>query len=154
LKIEYNYTFGLPRNIVWRYIKDEKILKNSLPGCRTFIENLNGIYQAEIEMSLGPIKDLIVLEVQREIEKSPSYYHLVMKGKGKFGEMAGKADLYINDVQGTSEVNFLGEVEVTGKIALVGKRLLEGGANKSLEKFFETVEKEMKRKIYQVKKGK
>lgn len=151
MKIEYNYSFGLPRNIVWRYIKDETVLKNSLPGCKTFIESSGGIYQAEIEISLGPIKDLIALELKREKEKSPSFYHLVLKGKGKLGEIEGNADLFINDVQGTSEVTFLGEVEVTGKIAFVGKRVLESGANKSLEKFFEEVEKEMKRKIHQVK---
>ncbi|MBT2728341.1 hypothetical protein J7E63_15520 [Bacillus sp. ISL-75] len=38
MKLEYEYTFGLPRNIVWKYIKDEKVLQSSLPGCKSFSE--------------------------------------------------------------------------------------------------------------------
>ncbi|MCM2532968.1 SRPBCC domain-containing protein [Neobacillus pocheonensis] len=153
MKIEYEYTFGIPRNLVWKYIKDENVLRNSLPGCKSFVESSNGVYVAEIEIHLGPIKDLLTLEVRREKEKSPTFYQLAMKGKGKLGEVEGVAELFIEDLHGTSKLTFSGDVQVTGKIAMVGKRILESGANKSLGKFFETVESEIKKIIHQVKRS-
>ncbi|MDF2791099.1 MAG: hypothetical protein K0S80_4201 [Neobacillus sp.] len=151
LKIEYHYTFGLPRNIVWKYIKDEKVLRNSIPGCKSFIEKSKGVYQAELEINMGPIQDLFALEIRIEEKKSADLYRLHVKGAGNFGEIAGKADLIIKDVQGTADLHCRAEAQVTGALALAGQRFLENGANKSMEIFFQKVEKEIKRTIYYLK---
>lgn len=152
MKIEYDYTFGLPRNIVWKYIKDEKVLRNSLPGCKSFVESSSGVYQAEVEINLGPIQDLFILEVRLDEEKPPSFYRMNVKGRGNLGEIVGNADLFIKEeFQGTAKLTFRAEGAVTGALALAGQRVLEGGANKSLENFFQKVEKEIKRSFYYLK---
>lgn len=151
LKIEYDYTFGLPRNIVWKYIKDEKVLKNSIPGCKSFIESSRGVYQAELEINMGPIQDLFTLEIRLEENKSASLYRLHVKGTGNIVEIVGRADLFIKDGQGTAKLNCKADAQVTGALALAGQRFLESGANKSMETFFQKVEKEMKRTIYYLK---
>jgi uncharacterized protein len=152
LKIEYDYIFGLPRNVVWRYIKDEKVLRNSIPGCKSFIEKSKGVYQAELEINMGPIQDSFALEIRLEEKKSADLYRLHVKGTGNIGEIAGKADLYMKeDVQGTANLHCRAEAQVTGALALAGQRFLENGANKSMETFFQKIEKEIKRTIYFLK---
>lgn len=151
MKIEYEYTFGLPRNIVWKYIKDEKVLRNSIPGCKSFIETSKGVYQAELEIKMGPIQDLFILEIRLEEKKSASLYRLHVKGTGNIGEIAGKADLYIKDFEGTANLHCKAEAQVTGAIALAGQRFLDSGANKNMETFFQKVEKEIKRTLYYLK---
>lgn len=153
MKIQYEYRFGLPGAMVWKYIKDETILRNSLPECRSFAEKPGGIYMAEVEMGVGPLKDLVILEVTRVDEKSPSYYHLSVKGKGKLGEVNGEAEMHIRDQRGNSIVTVSAEVEVTGKASFIVKRMLEGGNHKTIEKFFETVELEMKKHVHKMKRG-
>ncbi len=86
MKIEYEYTFGLPRGIVWKMIKDTSILKNSIPGCKSFVESKNGLYQAEIDINFGPIKDVFILDVWLVQEKSQRFIDYISKEK----EISGK----------------------------------------------------------------
>ena len=98
MKIEYQHIFGLPRKIVWKCIKDEKVLGNTIPNCKSIVQVSNGLYQAQVDIQMGPIKDVFALEVKLEKEKSPAYYHVHLKGKGSLGEFSGKADLFLSDL--------------------------------------------------------
>jgi hypothetical protein len=154
VKIEYDYTFGLPKNVVWKYIKDEKVLRKSLPGCRSLTETSKDVYQAQLEVNMGHMKDLFSLEIRLNEMKSSSLIQLQVKGSGNIGDVVGKADLLLKDSQGTTKLNCSAEAQVTGALALAGQRVLEGGANKGLESFFQTLEKEIKRNLYLQRRGK
>jgi carbon monoxide dehydrogenase subunit G len=153
VKIEYSYTFGLPRKIVWTHIKVAPILKKALKGCKEFEEINSGTYRAMVDINLGPIQDVFELEIVRAKEKSPSSYELMVKGKGKLGEIQGKGNLHFLESQGFTKMNLDAEAELTGSLAVVGKKMLEGSARKGLESFFQHVEKEIKRSLYLQKRG-
>jgi uncharacterized protein len=152
LKFEYTYPFRLPSKIVWKYIKDENILKNSIPGCKSFVENSGGIYHAEVEFKLGPIKDVFTLEVRRVQEKSPSFYRLKIKGKGNLGEFDAQAEVLLKDLQGGSKLLISADAQLTGALAVAAQRVLDSGANEGLENFFQRIEKEIKRSLYKMRK--
>ncbi|MDN3015408.1 SRPBCC domain-containing protein [Paenibacillus sp. BSR1-1] len=152
MKINYDHSFELPRSIVWKYIKDENVLRNSLPGCRFFEERSTGNYLAEIEIQLGPIKDMFKLEIYTIEENSASSYRLHVKGKGNLGEISGNGVLHITENQRGTSLSFMAEAEITGALALASKRILDGTADKSLENFFQKMEKEIKKRIYLLKK--
>lgn len=154
MKIEYDYTFDLPRTIVWKYIKTEKVLRNSIPNCKSFKEHSTGIYIAEMEVKLGPLQDTFAIEVQRQKEKSPSYYRLLVKGKGKLGEVEGVADLFFHPIDGGTKVKFTGDAQFSGALAVVGQRAITGSVDYSFGQFFKTVEKEIKRSLYHKQRGK
>ncbi|WP_312470927.1 SRPBCC domain-containing protein [Neobacillus sp.] len=152
MKVKYDYYFGLPRKIVWKYIKDEKVLRNSLPGCKSFIESSRGVYQAEFEINIGPIQDRLILEIRLVDERSPSFYQLVVQGKSTLGEIDAKAGINIIELQGESKLTISADAQLTGALALAGQRVLEGAANKGLEVFFRKMEKEIKMSLYKLKK--
>lgn len=151
--IEYNYTFGLPRNIVWKYLRDKEILRKSLPGCKSFKEISKNAYKAEMEISVGPFSDVLVLEILLGKEKPASSFQLKIKGEGSIGEIDGTATIVIEEFRGATEVFCSAEAQVTGAMAIVGQRVLASAAPKSLETFFQTVEKETKRVLYQLKRA-
>jgi uncharacterized protein len=153
LKVDYHHTFGLPRKMVWKYIKDEKVLGNAIPNCKTLVQSSNGVYLAQIDVQFGPIKDVFELEVRVEKEKAPSYFHLSLSGKGTLGEFSGTADAFLNDHQGSCKLQIIADVEVTGALAGAAQRVINGGANKGIEKFFLNLEIEMKRSLYISRKG-
>ena len=153
MKIEYQHIFGLPRKIVWKCIKDEKVLGNTIPNCKSLVQVSNGLYQAQVDIQMGPIKDVFALEVKLEKEKSPAYYHVHLKGKGNLGEFSGKADLFLSDLQGSTKLNIHSDLEVTGALAGAAQRVINGGANKGIEKFFLSLEKEIKKNLYFIRKG-
>jgi uncharacterized protein len=153
LKIEYQHTFGLPRKVVWKYIKDEKVLGSAIPGCRTFVQSAKGLYQAEIDVNIGPLKDIFTLEVTLEKEQVPSNFQLLLKGRGNLGGISGNAELFFNDQHGSTQLNIQAEVTVSGTLSGAAVRVINGGANKGIEKFFLSVEKEIKKNLYILRKG-
>ncbi|MEH7356136.1 SRPBCC domain-containing protein [Neobacillus drentensis] len=153
MKIEYEYTFGLPRKIVWKYLMDKKVLRKAIPGCKSFVESSRGVYEAELEIKIGPLQDLITLEIRLDDQKPPSSFRMYVKGKGNIGEIVGKADLFMKESRSVSKLTCKAEAEVTGALALAGQRVLDSGAHKGLDNFFQTVEKEIKRTLYQLKRG-
>ena len=153
MKIEFTYSFGLPRKIVWTHIKEAAILKKALTGCKEFEEIQNGTYRAMVDINFGPLQDIFELEIVRTKEKSPSSYELMVKGKGKLGEIQGKGNLHFLESQGFTKMNLDAEAELTGSLAIVGKKMLEGSARKGLERFFQLIEKEIKRSLFLQKRG-
>ncbi len=153
MNIEHQHTFGLPRKIVWKYIKNEVVLRNAIPSCRTFVQTSSGLYQTVIEVAVGPIKDVFALEVRLEKEKAPSYFHLRLKGKGNLGEINGKADLFLYDVQGSTKLDIHAEVQLSGTLSGAAQRVLTSDSNKGMEQFFLRLEKEIKKSLYLIRKG-
>jgi uncharacterized protein len=153
LKIEYQHTFGLPRKIVWKYIKDEKVLGNAIPNCRTFVKTTTGLYRAEVDINIGPLKDVFALEVNLDKEQASSYYHLLLQGKGNLGEISGDTHLFFNDQQGSTQLTIQAEVKVTGTMSGAAERVINGGANQGIQRFFLNLEKEIKKNLYLLRKG-
>ena len=153
LKISYHYLFGLPRKIVWKYLKNENVLRNSLPSCKSFEERSRGVYEAELEINIGPAQDHLTLEIRIDEEKPPLLYRLQVKGKGILGEVDAKAELKIKESQGTSKLFIVADVQLTGALAIAGERILEAAAHKGLEQFFRKMEKEIKMNLYKTKKA-
>ena len=151
VEIEYQYHFGIPRTMVWKYIKNEKVLKNSLPSCKSFAETSAGVYMGEIQINMGPIQDLFKLEIRLDEEQVPSLLRLKLKGNGSLGQMNGTAILKFTEVQGGTQLTCKAKGELSGALGLAGKRLLDSGPTKGLEPFFQQLEKEIKQKIYEIK---
>ncbi|WP_233274989.1 CoxG family protein [Calidifontibacillus oryziterrae] len=143
LKIEYTYKFALPKSTVWTYIQDEDVLRNSLPGCKSFEEITSDVYVAELGLNTGPVKGLFAAEVQQTDQIPPNSYRLHVKGKGKPGEINAIAEMFLEETGDSTEVACIAEVEVTGLLAAVGQRVLGGVAKVILGQFFKAAEKEM-----------
>ncbi|WP_160718817.1 SRPBCC domain-containing protein [Bacillus sp. USDA818B3_A] len=152
MEIECQYRFGLPRTLVWKYIKNATLLKDSIPGCKSLIEKSAGYYIAETEINLGPIQDVFKLEVHLDEEKPPALLRLKLKGNGNMGQIKGGAKLIFIDHQGGTLLTCKAKGQVTGALGLAGKKLLDTGASKGIENFFQRFEKEIKRRIYELKK--
>jgi carbon monoxide dehydrogenase subunit G len=147
LKDEYHYTFTLPRKWVWKWIKDETVLRNSITGCRSFNETSNGIYRGLIDIHFGPINDVFSLKVQRIQEKKPSFYRFLVKGKGNLGEIEGKMDLFFYEKDGDTDLTIKADAKFSGNLAITSELIEEGLRNISVERFFKKFEKEMKKAI-------
>lgn len=152
MKIEYTYHFNLPRAVVWEYIQNEQVLRSALPGCKSFEEGPGGNYLAEMGLNAGPVKGLFTAEVQQVDQFPPSSYRLIVKGKGKPGEIDAIADMILYEIEEGSQVMCLAEVEVTGVLASVGQRVMGGVAKVILGQFFKAAEAEMKKELGDIEK--
>lgn len=140
----------MPREIVWKYIQDEQVLRNALPGCQSFEKIGDGLYAAEMGIHVGPIKGLFATEVQQTNQKPPSSYRLIIKGKGKPGEIHATADMFIKEERNTSQVTCLVDFEAAGFLASFGQKVMGGVAKIIFGQFFKAAEKEMRNEINSV----
>jgi uncharacterized protein len=147
MNINYSYSFDLPREIVWKYIQDQEVLRNSLPGCKSFEEGDDEIYHAEMGLSVGPVRGLFMSEVKQVNQQPPSYYRLLVKAKGKPGEIDAIANMQLDEEGNGTKVTCSAEVQVTGILASVGQRVMGGVAKVILGQFFKAAEKEMKKQL-------
>lgn len=147
MNIDYTYSFDLPREIVWKYLQDKEVLRNSLPGCKSFEEGDNGVYHAEMGLSVGPVRGLFTSEVKQVNQQPPSFYRLLVKGKGKPGEIDAIANMQLDENGDGVTVSCSAEVQVTGILASIGQRVMGGVAKVILGQFFKAAEKEMKKQL-------
>lgn len=152
MRFQFTHYIGLPRKVVWKWIKSDKVMRNSITGCRSFYEKASGVYHGEIEVKFGPFSDVFTLKIRRVQEKMPSFLLLEVKGRGKLGEVEGKAEVLLNDVEGSTKLTVNADVGLTGTLALAADRVVNGEANKVIENFLNRLEREIKKGIYQARK--
>lgn len=144
VKLEYTYTFDIPKDIVWKLIQDEEVLRKSIPGCKSFSRMEEGIYQAEMGISVGPVKGLFTGQVQQVDQQQPASYRLLVHGKGLPGEIDAVADMQLDEVEQGTLLTCKTDVQVTGVLASVGQRVMGGVAKMIVGQFFKAADKEMK----------
>jgi carbon monoxide dehydrogenase subunit G len=144
LKIEYSYTFDIPREIVWNLLQNEAVLQKAIPGCKSLSQMEEGVYHAELGLNVGPVKGVFTGQVQLTDRQEPSFYRLLVRGKGMPGEIDAVADMQLDETGQGVLLTCTAVVKVTGVLASVGQRVMSGVAKLVLGQFFKAADKEMK----------
>jgi uncharacterized protein len=147
LKVEYHYSFNLPRKLVWKWIKDVKVIRNSIASCKSFDETEKGIFQGLFDIQFGLIQDVFSLEIRRIQEKKPSFYHFHYKGKSKLGEIQGEINLFLVEKERACDVNLKATAQLTSSLPIAEQYMTDGALNPYIEKFFKRLDKEMRKAI-------
>lgn len=145
MRIEVQYTFSAPREVVWKFLQNDEVLRSSLPGCQKLEKVSEGVYSAELGLNIGPVKGMFTGEVKLSELREPESYRLTMSGKGKPGEVRGDAQIELKEVEGGTVLICTAETQVTGVLASVGQRVMGSVAKLILGQFFKAVEKEIRR---------
>ncbi|MBU8880737.1 carbon monoxide dehydrogenase subunit G [Bacillus sp. FJAT-29790] len=148
MNIEYSYTFeNISREVLWKTIQDKEVLKRSLPGCKSFIEVGDNVFESELGINIGPVKGVFTGSVRQVDLKEPEYYRLLVTGKGRPGEIDANAEMGLSETENGTKLTCRAEVKVTGILASVGQRVMGGVAKVILGQFFKDVEKEAKQLV-------
>lgn len=145
MEIEYSYTFkGISREVLWKTIQDKEVLKRTLPGCQSFIEVEDNVFESELGINIGPVKGVFTGGVRQVDRIEPEFYRLLVTGKGKPGEIDANAEMSLVETEKGTILTCRADVKVTGILASVGQRVMGGVAKVVLGQFFKDVEKEAK----------
>ena len=127
----------LDRNTVFQGLNDPEILKESIPGCEELTSKSDTELDAVVVVKFGPVKAKFNSNVELDPSAGPELFKLTGKGDaGVAGFANGGADVLLTEnAEGTLlayEVN----INISGKLAQVGSRLIEGTSKKLAKKFF------------------
>lgn len=126
------------RERAWAALNDVEMLKASIAGCETLTPVGENEFEAQLGLSLGPLKARFKGRLTLSNLNPPLSYQLAFEGEGGgTGHGKGVAQVWL-DVQSPEETLLRYEVQasVGGKIAQIGARLVEMGARKVAADFF------------------
>lgn len=137
--MDINGEFSIParRDDVWRALNDPEVLKVCIPGCESIEMESDTILLANMKARIGPVKASFATRIELTNLNPPESYTITGEGKGGpagFGK--GGADVHLEAVGDETVLTYNARLQVGGKLAQVGSRLVGGAARKIADSFF------------------
>jgi carbon monoxide dehydrogenase subunit G len=126
MELKGEYIFNGPRDQVWELVRDPEVLATALPGTQSMNQVSESEYEGKMNVRVGPIAGVFTGRVVVSDEVPPESYSLSVEGRGApgFGKGTGHVQLF-DQGDGTTLMKYEGELEVGGKLAGVGQRMIE-----------------------------
>ena len=136
MKLAGSYRLNVKKEIVWNALNDPTILKQCIPGCDSFHKESTNTFNASATNQIGPMNATFSGTVKlSNIVKNESYT-LSGEGQSSVGFANGSANVKLQEENGITILSYEVNVEVGGKIAQLGSRLIDGVAKKMSDYFF------------------
>ena len=141
MKLQEEVHIPLPRDTVFKALNDPDILQQSIPGCEELIKHSDTQMEATVVVKFGPVKASFKSDVTLDPTEGPAKFNLSGKGDaGIAGFAKGGANVTLTEEEGGTLLNYEVTIDVTGKLAQVGSRLMEGTTKRLAKKFFANFE--------------
>ncbi|OJU06967.1 MAG: carbon monoxide dehydrogenase [Rhizobium sp. 63-7] len=123
---------------VWAALNDPDVLQICIPGCERLEKSTDTDMAATVVLKIGPIKARFEGSVQLCDLNPPFSYTIVGEGKGGVAGFAkGTADVILTEqADGGTLLQYNVKVDIGGKIAQLGSRLIDSTARKLSAQFF------------------
>lgn len=128
MKLEGNYTFDAPRDVVWDMFFDPQVLAKTMPGCEKLDRIGENSFEGRMRVQVGPVQGIFKGTVVLSDLQEPETYHMQVDGQGPSGFMKGEGDVRLEETDEGTVMHYVGEAQVGGRIAQVGQRLMESSA--------------------------
>jgi carbon monoxide dehydrogenase subunit G len=126
MELKGEFVFEGSREEVWELVRDPEVLATALPGAQSLNKVSESEYQGEMIVRVGPVSGAFSGKILVSDEVPPESYTLSVEGRGApgFARGIGHVEL-IEQEDGTTLMRYKGEVQIGGKLASVGQRMLE-----------------------------
>ena len=136
MKLVGSYKLKVKKEIVWNALNDPEILKKCIPGCDSFERENNNTFNASATNQIGPMNATFSGNVKlSNIEENVSYT-LSGEGQSSVGFANGSANVKLTESNGVTTLAYEVNIDVGGKIAQLGSRLIDGVGKKMSDYFF------------------
>lgn len=126
-----------PIDKVWAGLNDPEILRRSIPGCTEMLQTGDSEFTASVVVRVGPVSATFKGKVELNDLDPPNGYTLSGRGQGgPAGFAKGSAKIHLTPDVGGTRLAYTADVDIGGKLASVGGRLIQGVAKKNAEDFF------------------
>lgn len=126
MNLEGEYTFDGPREEVWDLVQDPEALAMALPGTQSLEKVGENEYEGVMNVRIGAVSGEFSGRVLIEDEQPPESLTMNVEGEGKPGFVKGVGKVNLLDQgDGTTLMKYSGEMQIGGRLASVGQRLLD-----------------------------
>ena len=149
MNLDGTFTFKGPRTTVWELLQDPEVLAKALPGTERLVLTSPDHFQGVMKVSVGPVTaakfDVTVVLLDKVV---PEHFTMQIDGKGSVGYTKGTASITLAEApDATTAMQYTSNVQVGGKIAAVGQRLLESVGKMMMRQALEALERELEKRL-------
>ncbi|MGD9002230.1 MAG: carbon monoxide dehydrogenase subunit G [Anaerolineae bacterium] len=126
MRLEGEYVFDGPRDDVWELVREPEVLATALPGTQSLDQVSESEYQGKMHIRVGPVAGVFSGRIVVSDEVPPESCTLTVEGRGSPGFVNGTGHIQLID-QGddTTLMQYEGDIQVGGRLASVGQRLID-----------------------------
>ena len=128
MRLEGTHLFAAPRTAVWEALMDPGVLARALPGGEEMEMVDENRYRAVMNIKVGPVQGRFEGKIELDDIVAPVSYLMRVDGQGAPGFVNGEGQLHLLEQEGGTLLTYAGDVNVGGRIAGVGQRLVESTA--------------------------
>ena len=130
-------TVPVPPKAAWSMLLDPDRLAALIAGCHELVSEGEYRYRAEVTLGVGPVKGRFTARVRLSDLEPPRALMLAGETDGPLGNAAGEAQVTLDAAEDGTRISYRYGVDVGGKVAAVGGRMLEGATRALIAQFFE-----------------
>jgi 2-furoyl-CoA dehydrogenase large subunit len=137
--------FGVSAEKIFEVLLDPERLKNVIPGCESIIQTREGVdilYQCVAVVRIGVIKARFTALLRVSEIHQPNNFVLSGEGRGPLGHAEGFGKVNLNKVGEKTQLRYDYQAKISGKLAAVGSRLIEGSIRIVLDQLFKSLARE------------
>ena len=136
MKLVGSYQLNVKKEIVWKALNDSNILKQCIPGCESFVKESENVFNATATNQIGPMNATFSGTVTLSNIKQNQSYTISGEGQSPVGFANGSAEVKLIEENEITTLTYVVNINVGGKIAQLGSRLIDGVAKKMSDYFF------------------
>lgn len=137
MDITGEYLIPASVDAVWKGLNDPAVLCRSIPGCTALDQTGDNEFTATVVASVGPVSATFKGKVELADLDPPHAYTLRGRGQGgPAGFAKGEARVTLAQEGEQTRLTYKADVEIGGKLASVGGRLIASVARKNADTFF------------------
>ena len=148
MKLEGEHLFNGPREEVWKLVRDPEVLATALPGAQELQRISDTEYRGTMNIRIGPVSGAFAGCVMVSNEVPPDSYTLDVEGQGKPGWVKGTGRVELEERSNcTTLMSYEGDVQVGGRLAGVGQRLVDSVSKSMIRQGLEVLNKALEARL-------
>ena len=136
MKLSGSYKLNVKKEIVWKALNNPDVLQKCIPGCESFQKESDVSFNVTATNQIGPMNATFSGAVNLSNIKQNESYTLSGQGQSSVGFATGEANVKLKEDNNVTTLIYEVDVQVGGKIAQLGSRLIDGVAKKMSDYFF------------------
>ena len=137
MEIKGSYHLPCDPQRAWEALNDADLLKACLKGCERLEKVADDKFEGTVQTKIGPVSARFNGSLTQTDVQAPNRCTMVFEGQGGVAGFAkGQADVTLDPAGGGTQLSYLADARIGGKLAQMGARLVEGTARTMAEDFF------------------
>jgi carbon monoxide dehydrogenase subunit G len=154
MKLEGEYLFNGPREEVWKLVRDPDVLATALPGTQSLNKISDTEFEGVMHLKIGPMAGDFAGKLVVSEEVPPESCTLTVEGKGAAGFVKGTGHVQLSEqAEGKTLMKYTGDMQVGGKLASTGQRMIETVSKGMVRQGLDTLNKALEARTEAKAKG-